>query len=873
MIPIDPNGYWSIHTHSRYSILDGMGTVASMVARARELGYPALALNDHGSMAGVAELYIEAKKAGIKPLPGIEAYAAYGAKQRKTFHVGLVATSEVGYLNLVAINNQMMEDFYYKPILDLSKINTLNTEGIVLTTGCFFGLAYSAARAEESSALNVIAALASVFDVYIEAQTHAIFDEEHDDVDDQYTALSWAKTLGLPMVLAQDSHYSLPAQRTAHNNMKKLGSWSDDPDSAVFPGEHDHGYSMISTAIARASFEPEVFERGMQGLRKIAADACVTIPPLDHFDPVIITSPTDEEEIERIRHSPRIPASAQDAYQKRITDELEVINSFGFAGYMLLIKEITDYLRSQEITYSIRGSAVGSLTCYLLGISNLDPITWGLGFDRFLSRNRAKLPDIDIDVDSARRDEVVAHLRRTYVVTSICNYAEMGTWRSAAGEMKGSAVERWKTTQRKLHNSPVINDRVFELLTEMCADGNIIASRGTHASGMVVAPDSEAMRWMPLSVVGTNRSADRFLTALNMDSTEAMGYIKIDLLGVKVLTAMDSCLKAAGITLDDIPFDDDDVFAVISGGLTDGMFQLDGWTTRKGVMTMKPRTIEDIIAAMALFRPATKGSGATSRYLNAMWAFRRSGKNKAVDAKHHLDIAKVIAPTFGEILFQEQMIDILKALGFTPEQLGTALKAIKASNSKVAAARASVTELMADVRRLADKRGWSDKDVEWLSNGFEAYADYSFNKAHATAYGVLAYQSAWLNYHYPGQFWQGMINAHGGDATKVKEYTDHLTRRKFTKVPVDVNVSTDQIHVDINTRRIYPALTSIKGLGAKIAAEITAAAPFESMEDFTLRLHGTCVSGVNDLAAGVPADQCPGAVGLLAHAGALRALD
>ena len=864
--------------------MDGRGTVAQHVARAKELGYKAMALTDHGTMAGVAELYRECRKNGIEPLPGIEAYAAYRPKSRTTFHLGLVALTPQGYLNLVAINNQMMKDFYYKPILDLSRLDGLDTEGVALTTGCFFGLALSAHRADPEASLNVIATLAEYFDVYVEAQVHGISDDDHNDIEDQLTVLQWSKDLGLPLVLGQDCHYVYPQERQLHDTMKRLGSWSDDPDSAIFPGSY--GYSMIDSATARKQFEPEVWAAGMEGMGRILSKASVVIPPLDKFDPIIINRHDEDEVIKsRVFGSSRMPDAVDDeyaTYANRITEELGVIEQFGFTGYMLLVADITAYLREQRIAYNIRGSASGSLVCYLLGISNIDPIEWahalpGLGFDRFLSRNRAKLPDIDIDVDSSKRDKVIEHLRRTYVVTSICNYGELGIV-EYDGIFKGSALQKWKQSQRKGGHSEVPDRYVFEELRLMCYNGAVISTRGKHASGLVVAPDYTAMKWMPMAVVGSAKDPkDRMLTAFDMDSTEAMGYIKVDILGLKALCAVDIALQEIAktgrvMTLDDIPLDDENVYAVLGDGMTEGVFQLEGLSAKYGMKRMRPKNIWDIIASMALFRPAALDSGATTRYLKRLHASRTANKPADPTKGFHPDIADVIRPTYGELIYQEQVIEILKALQFGPDELSDALKIVKASNNKVANAVRMAAELMKDVEARAKARGWSKTDIDWMATAFDAYANYGFNLAHAMSYGLLAYQTAWLIYHYPGEFWQGMITAHGADDEKVREYTNQLGKRRFTKMAVDVNLSGLEIRVDKQRRMIFPSLTSLHGIGEKVAAEIAAKAPYEDLHDLTVKLAGTRVSGIAQLADGVPPAECKGVVGILHKEGALRSL-
>lgn len=878
--------WYSIHHHSRYSSMDGMGTVARHVERAKKLGYPAMALTDHGTMAGVAELYTACRERGIKPLPGIEAYAAYGTRVRKVFHVGLVAVTKQGYLNLVQINNRMMRDFYYKPVLDLTRINELDTRGIVMTSGCFFGVALSAHRADSVAALNVLSVLAEHFDLYLEAQGHGIVDDDHDDAVDQRAVLSWSQSLGLPMVLGQDCHYVLPKERKLHDTMKRLGSWSDEPDSATFPGEHP--YCLADEDTARTYFVPEVWEEGLKGMARVLKKADVKIPPLDRFSPVLVQDRTDGARIRALCEADGFLAEREEmfpgrGYRQRYAEELEVIESFGFTGYMLLVTAICRELEARGIRYGVRGSAAGSLVCYLLGITSLDPLEWGLGFDRFLSRNRAKLPDIDIDIDSSRRDEVLAFLREQYVVTAICSYGELSVT-DEEGKIKGSAVVKWRTAQDKTGGTKVVDRATYAELSEMCEGGNVINNRGTHASGLVVAPDLQSMRWMPLAVIGSAKSPeDRFVTALDMESTESMGYIKVDILGLKALHAIDVAVKElrrgewrempADIDVHEmVVYDDRGVYAMIGAGLTAGVFQLEGWTARNGVQRMRPRNISEIIASMALFRPAAIKSGSTDRYLRARQ--RRQG-DASYDpaAKYHPDIASVVRSTYGEMIYQEQMIDILKNLGFGADDLQSALKAIKASNSKVDAARRTLEDLKLRIASLAAERGWRTADVRWLEEMFAAYADYSFNKAHATAYGVLAYQTAWLAFHYPGQFWQGMITAHGADDQKVADYTAELAARQFSRMPVDVNTSGLDIRVDSARKEIYPALTSIKGVGEVVAQTIARNAPYRDLTDFSTRLSGTRVSGVSSLAEGLRPEECPGIVGVLARAGALRTLD
>jgi len=311
---------------------------------------------------------------------------------------------------------------------------------------------------------------------------------------------------------------------------------------------------------------------------------------------------------------------------------------------------------------------------------------------------------------------------------------------------------------------------------------------------------------------------------------------------------------------------------MLSDGMTEGVFQLEGWTAKKGMARLQPRKIEDIIAAMALFRPAVMDSGATDRYLRRMHRQRGSEEPIPWGVGYHSDIADAIQDTYGEIIYQEQVIQVLKSLGFGPEDLGSALKAVKASNNKVAAAQTAIANLMGNIESMSAARGWKKKDVDWLKAAFDAYANYGFNKAHATSYGLMAYRTAWLIFHYPGHFWKGMITAHGEDDDKVKEYTLALSNRGFARMPVDVNTSGLHIRVDVNKKRIYPSLTTIHKIGKETASAIERRAPYEDLIDLAVKLNDTRVSGIKDLAEGVEPKQCTGAIGLLAAAGALRSL-
>lgn len=876
-------GWFSAHTHSKYSAKDALPSVEAIVAKAKALEYPALGLTDHGTMAGSVQLYKECRKAGIKPMPGMEAYVTFDRTMTRnsTQHMGLLATSQVGYRNLVGLTTHAHKMFYRKPLLGLDDLARFAEDGmldgIACLSGCWFGLVPTLLREGDArSVRNILTALDSWFGsgCYVEIQNHMI--DERDQQEELFSNFlhAIAMSTGLPVVITQDSHYVEHEDRKAHETLKTLMSWSDDPDDAVFPGD---GYHMVDEAWMDEHHNPDIFRSGMAGLADLAAKANVVIPELDKFslkvpDITINGNPDDDlitrcgKALFKLSEDKVIPEKRLADYSARLDEELNVVIDAGFSGYLLFTANVTDWMRGKGIMYNVRGSASGSLICWLLEITSFDPVAWGLSFDRFLSRDRTKPPDIDIDVEHLRRDEVLEWLDNTFTTCRISTWMKLSANQDVDDDLdssqSGSLLVRWKMRQRKLGLSPdgqVPDDQWLELMN--LSDHEPLGGYGVHAAGVVVAPDEEAMTSIPLQWVASSKT---LVTAYDKDDVEAMGMLKLDLLGLKTLTALKDMSVMTGITPEEILFNDRATLTAIGKGDTVGCFQLEGGAAQRGCRQLKPKKIDDVIAAMALFRPAPLKSGATDQYI------ARANKDEEVPVRHEI-LNRHTANSYGVLLYQEQVVGVMRDLGMGPEDLTKFLKAVKASNAGVGNAAQVIDGYHDQVAAMAKSKGMSIEDFTWLWQQTVAFAGYSFNLAHSTSYGVMAYITAWYKTHHPVAFWTGMLNAYIGDPQEEK-YLKAIRSAGITLRGPNVNRSEMNYSADPRVLAIRKGLMSIKGVGPKAAADLAANKPYTSIADLAERVNARAVTGAKQLRGFHTPAACGGVIKALWEAGALEGL-
>lgn len=840
--------YWSLHTHSKYSDNDALPSVAEIVAEAKRLGYRGLALTDHGNMAGSVELYRECVKAGIKPFPGSEFYLVTdrGDKKAKRYHVGLVAYTTEGYRNLIRISTRSHRQFHHKPLLDLGDLAELSeaghTAGIALTTGCFFGLVQQTLiQHGYQEAKRVVAMYASWFDTYVEIQQHKIDHGEGVLSEEEITEalLKMAGELELPVVITQDSHYTVAADKPVHDALKRLVAFGPEPDDAVFPGS---GFHMVGDDWMIEHHGPEVYEAGLAGLERLLDLWDLHIAEIDDYH----YSVPDVGELNRVkrrvvRRAAELGLASKKRYYDQIMLEFEIIDHARMWGYLGLVAQVCDHMREAKMFFQIRGSAGGSLVCYLLGIAEHDPIKWKLRMDRFLSKDRTKPPDIDIDVESNRRQELIDWIGQTYAV------AQIGTWRvySISGEGedgKGSLRVRYLSRQRAMGKDPdwdKVSAADRAMMTEL-SGRELYSGAGTHPAGLLVTNTrSELEEQVPLM---WNANSKLLVTQYDGKVVESLGLVKLDVLGVRNLDILRLCLLNMGRDPADglgfIPLTDRETFSALSKGQVAGVFQLEGFTSSREVRVLKPNKIGDVIAAMALFRPGVMVSGGMKTFMD------RRFKNEPVPEMHPI-LHRATRETYGVLLYQDSVIEILREIGMEAEDLTAMLKAIKASNKNVTEARKVMEHYKPAVYDMCERAGIDRFQTEWLWEGIEGFSDYSFNRAHATIYGITAYRCAYLSQHHPVEFHAAMLAATAG-FDKEKPYIIATRARGIRLLKPDVSYSGSSYSVDPKGRGIRRGLTSIKGIGPAIGQEIESKQPFTSMEDFASRVTPRIVSGVAD---------------------------
>lgn len=867
--------YFSLHTHSKYSVNDALSSVEEIVSKAKALGYKGLGLTDHGNMAGSVELYRECKKAGIKPFPGSEFYLVKdrGDKNAKRYHVCILAYTTQGYRNLIRLSTQSHRNFYYKPLIDLADLAELSEsgglDGLTLTTGCYFGLVVQTLVNDGyQAAKQVVATFASWIDTRVEIQRHNIEQEPMSEDEIAESLLRIADELNLPIVITQDSHYTELDQEEIHSSLKTLIAWGPDVDDAVFPGD---GFHMVDDQWMIDRHGQEVFDRAVSDMNDLLAKHDMYIEEIENYHYRVPTVLPDPDSYVKRRASKALIKrglirSKGGAYRDQLAEELGVISFARMSDYMAMVADVCDHMRDVKMFYQCRGSAAGSLVCWLLGITNVDPLKWKLRFDRFLSKDRTKPPDIDIDIEHDRRQELIDWIGTKYTVLQIGTYGTYSIEGDDEEEHTGSLRVKYLSRQRKATGkadwSKVTPEELREL--EALSDLGLTSGYGKHAAGLIMCGSKEELEsQVPMMWIANSQT---MVSQYNGPTIESIGLVKLDVLGVKTLSVLRRTLlnldKDPKDGLDFIPLDDRSTFRQIASGETGGMFQLEGGTSRKNISKLKPSKIGDVIAAMALFRPGVMNSGATDSYL------ARKAKREKVAKRHRL-IEAATKETFGILLYQDQVIEILRSLGMGADDLTAFLKAVKASNKNVGHAEEVINHYSPIVQQMCHDAGMDDEDVKWLWDAFEAFANYSFNRAHSTVYGLTAYYTAYLIVHHPLEFHAALL-AVAASTDKERWYMSVTRGRGIRLLRPDVNGSGATYSVDPKGRGILKGLVSLKGLGYKAANEIMAHQPYEDIDDFVARVNPSTVTGIKPyLKSG---DLTVGILGILHDADALKSL-
>lgn len=852
--------YFPVHAHGEKSVLDAIGSVSQMVRTTVKNGHPALALTDHGTMADVIRLYKECRKAGILPFPGSELYVVTDVNdpvgRENRFHLGMLALDFDGYKAMIKLSSRshQRDRFHRKPLVDFGDLADMYesgvTEHVAITTGCYFGLVVQTlVHKGYEAALAMTRMLNGWFpNTYVELQKHGITRQEGVKYSEEEVAdalLDIADDLGLPVVLGQDSHYCDASHQPVHDLMKEICYFGAGEDTK-FPGGPFH---LAQTGWLRDQWPKKAWARIEEGHGDLLDNHRLILPALENYQfhvPSVSKKPNTElaRSCRKALSELLIPEGhTLKEYSDQLEFELGVIKKMGFANYFLLVGELCDWMRQEGIIYNARGSVNGCLVAYLMNITTIDPIYWDTDFGRFLSIDRKKPPDIDLDIESGKRALAIAHMRRKFpTLVPIGTYGRIGITETEDGEDKGSVYVQYAAAKRKKEGSYNGIEARDRPLLEALATQPVRKSLGVHAGGYVLGTDSLPVSdYLALALVA---SSDTTVTQAPMEDVEEVGFMKLDMLGLRALETLNTALVNIGYQPNEwgwIPWDDPQACKVLRSGYTDGIFQFEGWSTRKGGKEMGVRSTMDAIRCLALYRPALMGGGQKDMYL----ANRGKPRDKRPYLLHpYFD--PILDVTDGVPVFQEQVMKIMTSLDMEFEDWNDLMKAVKASNDKI---DEYAKGIMARVRpifmKLALKKGLKMGAAQKVWEAIVGFTDYGFNRAHATSYGVMAYRSAYMKAHMPYEYMHACLATWAGHKEKEPMFVNEIRRLGFKTAKPCVNRSQEVWTMD-SPGVFRKGLTSIHGIGGNVAEAIVKMRPaegFTDMPEFVELMPAVPVSG------------------------------
>lgn len=860
-----------LHTHSHYSLLDGLSKIPDMVKKCKENGMDALAITDHGHMYGAIEFYKEANKAGIKPIIGVEAYIAPRGRlnkepgvDNKRYHLTLLARNKEGYKNLMRlVTLANTEGYYYKPRMD-KEILRKYSEGIICLSGCMGSeLSQAVLAGNNEKADELIKEHQEIFGekyYFLEVHSHSHIENDK-KLRDGIASLS--KKWGIPIVMGQDSHYLCQEDHEAHFTLLQVNTGAmDSKEGTKFEFSEDD-FSLIDEKKALEYFSdyPEAVKN-----TKLVADLCENYD-LELGKAYFPDFPIEEGKTADLMLRELAYAgfyfrglSQTKVYTDRLEYELGIIKQKGYPAYFLVVSDLLRYARENGILTNIRGSVAGSLTTYLVGITNVDPITYKLPFERFLNPERPSLPDIDMDYADNRRDEIIAYAKQKYGEDKVAQIGTFGTMMA-----KGSV----RDVARALGYPYVVGDRIsgmiplgsqgmpmtidhaMEIVPELkTAYKNepdtkriidlakkmegCVRHISVHAAGVVIAPKP----LYEFSPVQFDPKGGNIITEYDMYSIEDAGLPKFDFLGIRNLAILADAVRLVKkihnieIDINKIPLDDKKTFELLTNGETMGLFQLNGSGMTHYLKELKPSTIHDINAMVALYRPGPMES--IPEYI------KRKHNPKLVT---YLDprLKDILDQSYGVITYQDDvMMTAIKLAGYSWLE---ADKLRKAMGKKI-------PEVMeAEKSKLLEgfvKNGMTEKKAQEFWALIEPFAAYGFNKAHAASYGRVAYQTAYMKANYPVEYMTAIMTAESGDIEKVAEIVHECEKMGILVLPPNINESFGGFTV-INgsdkkdNRSIRFGLYTIKNLGKDIADAIIEErkirGKYKSIEDFFERIN------------------------------------
>ena len=857
-----------LHTHSHYSLLDGLSKIDEMVKLAKEYEMPAIALTDHGNMYGAIDFYRTCKKNDIKPIIGFEAYVTPGSRHdkqagidNKRFHLTLLAKNNTGYKNLIKlVTLSNLEGYYYKPRID-KEIMRKYSEGIIALSGCFGG---EFSRAIRSGNIDEAERVAKEHQEIYGKENYFLEIMHHPGVEGieavRKEIINISKKLNIPLVATQDSHYLHTDDHRAHETLLAVQTNSDLTNNDRFSMGTDD-YSFIDTKKALEYFKdtPEAVENTLK-----IADMCNVEIELGNWvfpNLKIPENTTYDSELKRLVYDgikKRGLKETKDVVD-RIEYELGIIKTKGYSPYFLVVGDLIRFARENHILTNIRGSVAGSITTYLLGITNVNPLEYKLPFERFLNPERPSAPDIDMDFADTRRDEVIQYARDKYGEDKVAQIGTFGTMmaKGAVRDVARALGHPYETGDRisrliplGAQGFPMTIDRAMEEVPELkkiyekeAETKEIIdlAKRlegcvrhiSVHAAGVVISPtilsDFTPTQFDP--------RGGKIITQYDMYVIEDVGLLKFDFLGIRNLSILGDAVRLVkkfhniDIDIENIPLDDKKTFSMLARGETMGLFQLNGSGMTRYLKELKPSTIHDINAMVALYRPGPMES--IPQYIE------RKHNPKLVQ---YLDkrMTDILDQSYGVITYQDDvMLIAIHLAGYSWLEADMLRKAMGKKIPKV---------MQEQKKKLIEgfiNKGMTPKKADELWKLIEPFAAYGFNKAHAASYGRVAYQTSYMKANFPTEYMTAVLTADSGDNDKIAEIITECKRMSIPVLPPNINESFGGFTVikannENNTDKIRFGLYTIKNLGTDISDAIITERKengrFDSFTDFLERI-------------------------------------
>lgn len=868
----DSMSFVHLHTHSHYSLLDGLSKVPQLVKKAKEFGMPALALTDHGALYGAIEFYNACKKADIKPIIGVEAYMAERTRfdkepgiDSKRYHLTLLVKNNVGYKNIMKlVTKSNLEGFYYKPRMDMDLLRE-HGDGIICLSGCPGSRFITHLKNNNIlEAENLLAEYIDIFGkehVYVEVMYHKEVDWYIPLVP---TIVEIAKKMDLPIVGTWDSHYINKEDADAQDTLVAINTGTEVGNSKI--SMKAGNYSFISPEEAKEIFKdiPGAIENTLKLAETV--DLEIELAPWKFPTYPIPEGSNYDDELKNgvLAGLPGIGYAYEGIIKERVDFELDIIKNKGFSSYFLVEADLVQAARRMGIQTNTRGSAAGSLVSYAMRITTVDPIKYKLPFERFLNPLRPGIPDIDLDIADDRRDDLINYAREKYgtmAVAQICTFGTMaarGSVRDVARALGypyavGDKISKMipmgsqgfpMTIDHALEIIPELkeeydNDRGTKEIIDMAKkiEGNV-RHISVHAAGVIIAPTPDVSDYTPIQY--DPKGETKIITQYDMFSGGRDGVVnlpKFDMLGIRNLQfisgTLDRIKKIHGIDIDidTIPLDDKKVFEMLTRGETMGVFQMAGDGMTRYLKELKPTKLEDLMAMVALYRPGP---------MEVIPEYIRRKENARLIKYPDPRLKDDLEASYGLLVYQDDvLITSIRLAGYTWLD---ADKFRKAMGKKIPAEMAEQKEKF--YKGCMEYGGLETEKIDELWHLIEPFAAYGFNKAHAASYGMVAYKTAYLKANYPAEYLSACMTAESGDIETCSEYINEAKRMGFTILPPDVNESYSDFTVVVEegvvTNNIRFGLRNVKNFGEEIGkaiiAERKAKGPFKTIEDFLERV-------------------------------------